>query len=268
MKLIICVCLLSCLTSLKLYAEKFEVGNVVIDYQITGKGEPLFILHGGFGSKEDMRPQIELLKNNFEVVAVDSREHGLSTSGKKPISYELMYKDTLALTKKMGFKKINILGYSDGAIIGLMMASRHPDLVNKMVVIGANYHWNAIKEKHRKEFSKYRAKDMPAAMKDNYLKHDKELKGFENYFNEMMSMFLTSPNMTTDDIGKIKAEVLIVAGDQEMINISHTISMFHSIKKSQLFVIPGVGHRFQKKLKLVNGVIGDFMLPKQANTGE
>ena len=252
-----------CLASINIHAEKFEVDDVILDYEVIGKGQPLLVLHGGFGSKESMRSQIEHLNENFEIIALDSREHGLSTPSQKPISYERMYKDTLALIKHINLKKVNVLGYSDGGILGLMLASRNPQLVDRMVLIGANYHWNAFDEETRFEFSKMKASDMPDSMRKDFHKNRGTVDGFEDYVDEMKTMFLTSPTMKLNEISSIKSEVLIVAGDREIIDISHTVSIFQSIKGSRLFIVPDAGHNaIYKKPKLVNSVISDFLLSK------
>jgi|TARA_B110000914_G_C15384922_1_gene409606 pimeloyl-ACP methyl ester carboxylesterase len=258
------VFLLLYLVSLNIHAEKFEVDDVILDYEIIGKGQPLLLLHGGFLSKEAMRPQINHLKGDFEVIALDSREHGLSTASQKPISYEQMYQDTLALIEHLKLKKVNLLGYSDGGIIGLMLASRNPQLVDRMVLIGANYHWNGLLEKKRNEFSKMKASDSPDFMKENFYKNRGTVAGFEDYFEEMMTMFLTSPTMKLNELSSIESEVLIIAGDRDSIDIGHTISIFQAIKGSHLFIVPDADHFvIFKKPALTNSVMSDFLIPKQ-----
>lgn len=248
------------LVSINILAEKIEVDDVILDYEVTGKGEPLLVLHGGFGSKESMRAQIKHLKSNFSVIALDSREHGLSTPSHKPISYELMYKDTLALIKHLKLESVNVLGYSDGGIIGLMLASRNPHLVNKMVVVGANYHWKGINTKTFNEISKMKATDLPDSIKHGYYKNRGRKDGFVDYVDDMKTMYLTSPTMKLNEINRIESKVLIVAGDRDFIDISHTVSMFKSIKGSSLFIVPNAGHdAITKKPELVNPVISDFL---------
>lgn len=255
--------LVLCLTSINIPAEKFEVDDVILDYEISGKGRTLLILHGGFGSKESMRSQIKHLNQNFEIIALDSREHGLSTASEKPISYERMYKDTLALIRHIKLKKLSVLGYSDGGVIGLMLASRNPQLIDKLVLIGTNYHWNAFSEKNRNDFLKMKASDMPDSIKGDFQKYRGTEDGFEEYIDEMKTMFLTSPTMTLNEMSNIESEVLIVAGDREAIEISHTVSLFRSIRGSALFIVPDAGHNaIYMKPKLVNSVISDFLIPK------
>lgn len=253
-----------CFITINIQAEKFKVDDVTLDYEIIGKGQPLLVLHGGFGSKESMRSQIDHFKGDFEIIAIDSREHGLSTPSQKPISYERMYQDTLALIKHIDLEKVNVLGYSDGGIIGLMLANRNPQLVDRMVLIGANYHWMGLNENTFNEFSKMKASDFPGSIKKDFHKNRGTLDRFEGYFDEMKTMYLTSPTMEPNDISRIESDVLIVAGDRDFIDISHTVSMFQSIKDSRLFIVPGTGHdAIPDKSELVNLVMSDFLLSGQ-----
>jgi len=101
-------------------------------------------------------------------------------------------------------------------------------------------------------------------MKENFYKNRGTVDGFEDYFEEMITMFLTSPTMKLNELSSIESEVLIIAGDREIIDIAHTISIFQTIKGSHLFIVPDAGHSVVfKKPALINSVMSDFLIPKQ-----
>ena len=75
---------------------------------------------------------------------IDSRGHGRSTLGPYPLSYELMQTDVLAVTDTLQLRKASFVGWSDGAIISLVMAMKHPDRVNTVYAFGANMNADGI----------------------------------------------------------------------------------------------------------------------------
>jgi pimeloyl-ACP methyl ester carboxylesterase len=124
-----------------------NINGVRIWYETYGSGTPVLVLHGGTGSLEDMHKQIRALAATRFVVAVDSRGHGRSTDSDAPLSYALMANDMLKLLDQMNIRQTDIVGWSDGGIIGLDLAMHHPERVARLVAIGANYDVDGLQEK-------------------------------------------------------------------------------------------------------------------------
>ena len=81
----------------------------------------------------------ELTAAGYQAVVMDSRGHGRSSFDQRPISYELMASDVLALMDHLGIEQADLVGWSDGGIIGLELALTHPERLNKVVAYGANF---------------------------------------------------------------------------------------------------------------------------------
>ena len=123
-----------------------DVNGIKLYYAIYGSGEPLLMLHGGLGHSDVWGAQIPAFAAKYKVIAVDSRGHGRSTRDDKPYSYDLMADDVVALLDKLGIDKASIVGWSDGGIIGLDIAIRHPERLDKLFAFGANYNLSGLKD--------------------------------------------------------------------------------------------------------------------------
>jgi alpha-beta hydrolase superfamily lysophospholipase len=105
---------------------RIAVDHVTIHYQTFGSGRPVLVLHGGLGALVDMRYQIESLAKNHHVIAPDSREQGRSTDSAAPLSYAEMADDMRALLDHLAICQADVVGWSDGGIVGLTLAPRYP----------------------------------------------------------------------------------------------------------------------------------------------
>jgi pimeloyl-ACP methyl ester carboxylesterase len=108
-------------------------------YAIYGTGEPLILLHGGFGLTEMFGPILPLLAANRQVIAADLQGHGRTADSERPLSLEAMGDDTAALIKHLGFSQADVMGYSMGGGAALRAAIQHPELVRKLVLTSGPY---------------------------------------------------------------------------------------------------------------------------------
>src|SRR5262249_24612854 len=122
------------------------INNIRIYYETYGAGRPVLILHGGLGSLSRMRCQIMALASSYFVIAPDSRGHGRSTDSSETLSYSLMADDMLKLLDHLQINQVDVVGWSDGAIIGLDLAMHHPVRVKKLVAISANFDASGLAE--------------------------------------------------------------------------------------------------------------------------
>ena len=116
---------------------KIKVNNVELYYEKYNKGKPIILLHGNQETHDIFDKLIEKLKINYEVYAIDSRCHGKSENPKE-ISYNLMCEDIMQFIKELKIEKPILYGFSDGGIIGLLVAIKEPNLLSKLIISGAN----------------------------------------------------------------------------------------------------------------------------------
>src|SRR5438034_4920805 len=112
-----------------------RVNGIELGYQVEGKGDPLILLHGGFGSVEMFGPNVELLAAGRRVTGVDLQSHGRSPATDRPMRFETMADDVAALIRELGFDRAAIMGFSLGGAVGLRTAIQHPDVVERLVLV-------------------------------------------------------------------------------------------------------------------------------------
>src|SRR5258708_33277802 len=108
-------------------------------YSIQGQGEPLLILHGGLGQIEMFEPVMPILTKNRQVIGVDLQGHGRTSLGDSKFSLIDMGDDMAAILKQLGFKQVDVLGYSMGGMVAFRLAVQHPEVVRKLVLVSAPY---------------------------------------------------------------------------------------------------------------------------------
>jgi len=115
-----------------------EINGVKIWYAVFGHGQPVLLLHGGLANSNYWGNLVPALSNDYQVVVMDSRGHGRSSRSSEPLGYDLMASDVLALMDFLKLDKAAIIGWSDGAIIGLDIAIHHPERLTKLFAFAAN----------------------------------------------------------------------------------------------------------------------------------
>ena len=112
-----------------------RVNGIELGYQVEGRGDPLILLHGGFGSVEMFGPNVELLAARRQVIGVDLQSHGRSPAIDRPMRFETMADDIAALIRSLGLGRAAIMGFSLGGGVALQTAIQHPDVVERLVLV-------------------------------------------------------------------------------------------------------------------------------------
>ena len=217
-----------------------ELDDAKIYYEEYGSGEPLILLEGNNGIISDFYNQISFFSKHFRVIAIDTRAQGKSLDfAKNNYGYNKFSEDLLQIIKYLKLGKVNIVGWSDGGITGLIFNSKNPDLVNKLVTIGANTN--------------------PQGVKDALLQSIKQ--GYENSKNEKekrrLNLMINYPDITKGDLKKIKNQVLVIAGDDDDIKQEHTKKIAEMIDNAKLIIIENSTHNvpFDQPEILNNGIL-------------
>ncbi len=229
-------------------------------YEIYGKGEPLLLIHGNSGSGNNFSGQIPYFSQHYTVIVADSRAHGKSVDPTDSLSYQMMADDFNALLDHLKLKSCNIIGWSDGGNIGLLLAIHYPDKVKKLAVTGANI-W--VDERA------YPADiiGLPAIVIDS-LKRLSPTPEIKNSL-KVWSLIDKEPGITIEQLNKIKSATLVIAGDHDVILPKHTLTIAENIPQSNLWILPNSGHSTLINYKdLFNKtVIGFFRKPYRVIKG-
>ena len=240
------------------------------DYAITGKGDALVMLHSGMMSRDDMHKQVTYFSKYYQVIALDSREQGRSSTVDTQISYQLMSDDVVALLDHLKLKKASLFGQSDGGISALITAHKHPERVDKLMIHGAVFNYKAYPAEALAHWQNVgwnanNAKDVdpeqfPGNSLKSYLLGRSDLSNFEKHLQEMTHMWATSPNLSVKDLEKIAVPTLVIVGDHYDVSLPHSLQMHEALSNSQLFIAPGATHYIHReKPELLNRVLHDFL---------
>ena len=239
-------------------ADVVDINGIQIYYEVHGEGEPLLLLHGGLGSSDYWPDQLGPFSERYRVIAMDSRGHGRSTFDDTPISYDLMTSDVIGLLDHLGVEKTDVLGWSDGGVIGLNMAIHHPGRVGKVIAYGANYSPAGVREDimENERFLAY----VGRATAD-YQKLSPAPGRWEEFMGNLGNMWATEPTFTAEELGSITAPVLVFAGvEEEGIREEHTRELASLIPSADLVLMEGTGHfAHLDKPEEFNQVILDFL---------
>lgn len=216
------------------------VNGISLHYIIYGEGEPVLLIHGGLGSSEWWGNQIAELQRGHQVIAIDSRGNGRSTRNSEPFSYELMMSDTLFLLEQLQIKNTFIVGWSDGAIIGLLLAAYHPERVKGLFAFGINTSLSGLK----KGFE--RTPTFVAAFEraeQEYKKISRTPDEFSLFVQQISVLWARDPDLPDSLLSKIAVPVTIAVGSHdEAIRYSHTRHIVKSLPNSKLVVFDEASH--------------------------
>ena len=218
-----------------------EHDGAIIWYAVYGKGKPVILLHGGLGNSGNWGYQIPaLLENGYQAIVIDSRGHGRSTRDKRPYSYELMASDVSAVMETLLIQTASLVGWSDGAVIALLIGKFFPERVNGVFFFACNMDPGGAKENT----------ESTPALENCFSRHKKDYQtlsttpdAFESLVAAVGIMQRTQPNYTTEDLKKILVPVKIVLGEfDEFIKQEHAQYLAHSIPNASFLALPSVSH--------------------------
>jgi pimeloyl-ACP methyl ester carboxylesterase len=212
-----------------------DINGIKLHYETYGGGEPLLLIHGNGGSIADLGNQIQFFATRYKVIVADSRGHGRSEMGPGRLTYEQMADDLAALLHQLNLTHVRVLGWSDGGILGLLLAIHHPECVGKLAIMGANLepdgaydwalNWVKAEDKRLDEAIAQNGKSAALLAKKQYL----DLLGKQ-------------PHIPVKDLRKIAAPTLVMAGDKDVIRGEHTLQIFENIPRAHLAIFPGATH--------------------------
>ncbi|WBX68443.1 alpha/beta hydrolase [Tenacibaculum dicentrarchi] len=184
-----------------------------------------------------MEYQIDYFKKYYRVITADSRGQGKSKLKTKKLTYDLMAEDWEELAKHLKLDTVNILGWSDGGIIGLKMGIRNKIKIKKIVTMGVNLRLDptAVNKWAIQQVIDMHSQSIKMLKKGDTSKDwEKEL--------QLDRLLLNQPNISHADLKKVTAEVLVTIGDRDIIKNEHAVEIFNNLPKAQLCIMPGANH--------------------------
>jgi pimeloyl-ACP methyl ester carboxylesterase len=228
-------------------------------YQIQGVGEPLLVLHGGLGQIEMFGPVIPILAKNRQVIGVDLHGHGRTALGDRKISLIDMGDDLAVILTQLGFKQVDVLGYSMGGGVALRLAIQHPEKVRRLVVASAPYAKAGFYPEMLPQQESV-GSAMAEAMKEtpmykSYIAIAPKPEDFPKLLDRMGELMRANYDWS-EDVKKLQMPVMLVYGDSDMIKLDHVVSFYNLLggglkdagwgrehmSKNRLAILPDLTH--------------------------
>jgi pimeloyl-ACP methyl ester carboxylesterase len=215
------------------------VNGISIWYATFGSGPPVILLHGGLANSNYWGNQVPALAKSHRVIVMDSRGHGRSTRDSQPYGYTLMASDVIGLMDYLAIPQAAIVGWSDGAIIGLSLAMSHPNRVSRLFAFAANSDPSGVKDVTKSPvFTAFIAR-----AKKEYQALSATPTEYKKFVDEISTMWMTQPHWIASDLGAIKVHTWIVDADHdEAIERPNTEFMAGAIPDAGLLLQPEVSH--------------------------
>lgn len=204
------------------------VNGIEMHYRVVGKGSPILLIPGGLSDQHVWDAQLPILARHHTVIVADSRGQGRSTRTRDPITYGLMADDYVALLDFLRIDKVDLVGWSDGGIIGLDIAMRYPERLKSLFAQAAN-----VTPDGNTGYIEARAEGKPIP----------ELRHYESIDKEIHALWANEPNYTGEELSDISVRTAIVIGDHDTaITREHTEFIASQIPGAQLIILPDAGH--------------------------
>ncbi|MEO1768797.1 alpha/beta fold hydrolase [Candidatus Enterococcus ferrettii] len=196
-----------------------QINGISLFYQVSGSGEPMLLLHGNGEDHQIFTELAAKLADHYTIYAIDSRNHGQSQKT-EDYSYETMVADIYGFIKELNLGKVNLVGFSDGAIIGLMLAMKNPTIIKKMALLGVNL--------------------KPEDFTEESYQYVKET--YEETKDPLFKLMLEQPNIELEDIHKVHVPTLLIRADNDIFKPETYINLLAALPNASLKIMNGHDH--------------------------
>ncbi len=194
-----------------------------------GQGEALILLHGNSENCDYFQGQTDEFARYFHVYAIDTRGHGKTPRGNAPFTIRQFADDLLDFMDAHQIGKAQLLGFSDGGNIAMIFAMKHPERVNRLILNGANLDAKGVKP----------SVQIPIEIGYRIARMFTKISQAAKLNAEMLGLMVNDPNVLPEELVKIQAKTLVIAGTKDMIKDEHTRLIAQSIPDAQLVILEG-----------------------------
>ena len=229
--------------------------------ETSGAGRPLLYMHGaaewvGYSSELVLR-----LDRTHRVIQPERRGHGRTADAPGPLTYDEMIADTTALIEQLRLDRLDMVGFSDGAIIALEIARTRPDLAGQVVAIGPNLSVSGLTDECIEGLEAMTPETWPQefARMHRALSPDGP-EHWPVFVQKVIDMLLREPEIPIQQLAAIRAPVLVIGADHDLIRLEHFVEIHRAIPGSELCIIPGASHELTVEApELVAAIVERFL---------
>ncbi len=214
-----------------------------------GQGEPFILLHGNGENCDYFKNQIVEFSKYYHMYGIDTRGHGKTPRGQAPFTIRQFAKDLLEFMNEHKINRAHLLGFSDGGNIAMIFALHYPDRVNRLILNGANLYAKGVK----------RTTQIPIEIGYRIARKFSNKSDKAKANAELLELMVNEPNVTIEEISRIKAKTLVIAGTRDMIKEDHTKLIAKNIPGAKLVFIKGTHFIANKNAEAFNRQVLEFL---------
>jgi pimeloyl-ACP methyl ester carboxylesterase len=249
------------------------VNGLKMYYEIHGSGEPLVLLHGSFMTiPSNWTGWIDEFAKTRKVIVVEMQGHGRTADINRDFSYENLADDIAAMLDYLEIKQADLLGYSMGGGVAMLVAIRHPEKVRKVVSVSAVFRHDGWVKEALDAFPQLTADSFKGSpIESEYKKLSPTPDAFAAFVKRVIAMDLKPYDFGADRLRATNAPFLFIHGDADGVRLDHIAEMFRlkgdeimgdmrPRSQSRLAVLPDTTHiTLMEKSDAIIPIVNDFL---------
>lgn len=235
--------------------NRIRINGIDTWYGVVGEGEPLLMLHPGGTDARSFEGLLPTFQDEYKVYLPERRGHGRTPDVDGPLRFEDMVDDTVAFIEQVVGGPVRVFGYSDGALVGIMLAAKRPDLVTRLVcACGVSHHdgWLPGVIDVNNEPPEFMAKAYGEVSPDGEAH-------YEVVTRKLTEAHLDQPALTAGDLGNVRCRTMVIIGDDDEVRLEHAVDWYRALPDGELAVVPRTSHALMvEKPELFLSIVTDF----------
>jgi pimeloyl-ACP methyl ester carboxylesterase len=239
-----------------------DAGGLRTYYEAQGAGEPLVLLHGGLCTIETFADLTSGVRPHYRVYLPERRGHGRTPDVNGPITYAGMAQDTIAFLEAVDLPSAHLLGWSDGAVVALLVAQRRPDLVRRLVLIGQFINPDGMVPGMTDMLTQEQMPDMiPPMLRELYAAVSPDGPDhWDVVVDKLWQEWRTEPNISFRELAAVTAPTLLLIGEYDLVTVEHAEAMQRALPEARLEIVPEATHGLpMEQPEVVTRLVLDFL---------
>jgi pimeloyl-ACP methyl ester carboxylesterase len=204
------------------------VNGLEMYYEIYGTGQPLVMIHGGYGTIPSLGELLPRLAETRQVIAVELQGHGRTADVDRPLTFEQMADDVAALLGEIDVEQADVFGVSMGGGVALQVAIRHPEVVRKLIIVSAAYNSDGFQPGHLDLVAMLTPELFAGSpVETEYLRLAPNPENFSTLVEKVGQLTVAPLDWSPEDIQAIDVPTQLIFGDSDALTLEHAVDLFH-----------------------------------------
>lgn len=225
------------------HVHRVEIGPLPMYYEEYGAGRPLVLLHGGGSTVQTtFGALIPALAQHHRVIAPEQQAHGHTPDIDRPLTFEQMADDTAALLERLGAHDVDVIAFSNGGVVALQLAIRHPALVHRLVLCSSFYSRAGFPPGFWDGFAHATISVMPPSLMAAFQAAQPDPGMRQRMFDKQVALMRGFADIPDASLRAIEVPVLVAVADHDVMSVDQELSLVHLLPHGELAVFPGASH--------------------------